>query len=373
MITRGAPLVPVLVLLAAAGCAHLDAPATDATLDGLERAYATLRAGGSHARARLDLEHATASFEELALPGTSLEEALASDPAKPYRGRPWERTLSLVLLAALDAERGRCDLAVPALKSAALHDLRAARGEVSDAPIVYLLLLRCLHDVGAPAGDVERARADLGRSLAQDGSTVGVEELERAVLAPALLLAFDGEGPTLEQAGRFGESALVHADDSAASRPQVARARPERGAVLLRLGRPAPRSLPADADGIALWASAKQASSIGGRPFDEVLRERAELKGDTQRAGERLFGDGLGRARTPGALVGGLATAAAGAGLYAAGAVVDARADARFVPSLFGRVLVLVGGQVSPASSPLDGGAVAWRDRGKRKRAIHAP
>lgn len=324
-----------------AGCAHLGAPAPDPTLDRLERAFATLRAGGSHARARRDLEVAAATFEQLALPGTSLDEALASDPAKPYRGRPWERTLSLVLLAALDVERGRCDLAVPTLKSAALHDLRSTRGEVSDAPIVHLLLLRCLHDIGAPADAVARARADLRQSLALDGATVDVGELERAALAPALLLAFDGAGPTLEQAGRYGESALVRTDAVAASQPQVARARPERGAVLLRLGRATPRALRRDAEGLALWTSAKQASSIGGRPFDEVLRERAALKGGTEREGERLFGEGLGRARTPGGLLGGLATAAAGAGVFAAGAVVDARADARFVPSLFGRVLVV--------------------------------
>lgn len=329
------------VATCALACAHIDAPAVDPTLERLERAFATLRAGGSHARARRDLELAARAFDELALPGASLEEALASDPQKPYRGRPWERALALTLLAALDAERGRCDLAVPSLKSAALHDLRVQRDEASDAPVIYLLLLRCLHEIDAPVDDVARARLELERSLALDGGALSIAELERAALAPTLRLAFDGAGPTLEGAGRYGEAAVVHTDAVAAAAPQVARARPERAAAVVRIGRDAPRSPADDVEGVALWASARQASTVSGRPFDEVLRERAALKGDAQREGERLFADGVRRASTPGRQLGALATAAAGAGLFAAGAVVDARADARYVEALFGRVVAL--------------------------------
>lgn len=311
------------------GCAHVGAPDEDPTLERLERAYATLRAGGSHERARRDLERAAVSFEDLALPGTSLEEALASDPHKPYRGRPWERTLSLVLLAAL-------------------LDLRAEKGEASDAPLIYALLLRCLHEVEAPATDLERARAELRSSLAMAGSNpelagLDAAELERRALAPTLLLALDGAAPTLEATGQYGESALLRVDATEAARAQVARARPAKDAIVLRLGKKGPRTLPTDAEGISLWSSARQAGTIGGRPFDEVLRERAAMKGQAMREGERLAHDGLKRARTPGALLGAAATAAAGVGLFAAGAVVDARADTRTVSGLFGRVLLLEG------------------------------
>ncbi|MCC7108373.1 MAG: hypothetical protein IT382_03740 [Deltaproteobacteria bacterium] len=347
--TVGAVLsVSLLTGGALSGCAHVDAPDQDPTLDQLERAYATLRAGGPHERARRALERAAASFEDLALPGTSLEEALASDPHKPYRGRPWERTLSLVLLAALDAERGRCDLAVPSLKSAALLDLRAEKGEASDAPVIYALLLRCLREVGAPGADLERTRDELRRSLALAGSDaklagLDAAELERRALAPTLLLALDGEAPTLEAAGQYGESALLRVDATEATRAQVARARPAKDAIVLRLGKKGPQTGPPDAEGISLWSSARQAGTIGGRPFDEVLRERAAMKGQAMREGERLAHDGLKRARAPGALLGAAATAAAGVGLFAAGAVVDARADTRTVSGLFGRVILLEG------------------------------
>lgn len=337
----GRLLTALAATCSALACAHVDAHAGDPTLERLERAFATLRAGGSHARARRDLEVATRAFDELALPGTSLEEALASDPEKPYRGRPWERTLALTLLAALDAEGGRCDLAVPTLKSAALHDVRVRRDEASDAPVIYLLLVRCLHEIDAPADDVERARDELGRSLALDGGALTVAELEHAALAPALRLAFDGAGPTLEGAGRHGESALVHADAVDAGHPQVTRARPERAAVVVRIGRDAPRDTAADVEGVALWSSARQASTVGGRPFDEVLRERAAMKDSAMREGERLFHDGWRRAGASRGQVGALATAAAGVGLFAAGAVVDARADLRHVEALFGRVVAL--------------------------------
>lgn len=342
----GGALLCVCVLLS--GCAHVDEAPTDPTLDRLERAYATLRSGGPHERARRDLERAAASFEDLALPGTSLEEALASDPDKPYRGRPWERTLSLVLLAALDAERGRCDLAVPSLKTAALLDLRSARGEASDAPVVYALLLRCLHEVGAPPADLERARAELQSSLALAGSAaetakLDAAELERRALAPTLLVALDGDAPTLAPAGQYGESAILRVDATEAARPQVARARPAPDAVVLRLGKKGSRQLPQDAEGWSLWSSARQAGTIGGRPFDEVLRERARLKGQAMGEGQRLFDQGVQRVRDPRGLPGAAATAAAGLGLFAAGAVLDARADTRTIAGLFGRVLLLEG------------------------------
>ncbi|MFH1807420.1 MAG: hypothetical protein ABIJ09_01650 [Pseudomonadota bacterium] len=138
---------------------------TNATLLALEQSYTLLRsalpAAAAQDDARALLEAAHASFEDLSDPA-NLNVAFSADADKPYRGRPHERVLSTTLLALLDMAQGRCDMAVPTLRSAEFLDARWQPFPFgTDAPLVYALLLRCAQQSKGAATDVERARTGL--------------------------------------------------------------------------------------------------------------------------------------------------------------------------------------------------------------------
>lgn len=397
--------------LLASGCAHTreDDPSIeevvsgdgDPTLDALEQAFLALR-DGDHDDARAWLEDATAAFDDLALEGTTLEKAFAADASKPYRGRPHERVLASVVLAALDIERGRCDLALPSLKNAAWLDARSDPQDTTDVALVHVLSLRCLKQLNAAAVDVERARDDLRRALAVAGSPGRAFELEALAVAPDLALAFDGEGPEVRTAGDAGERAIFVPASSTAASPtgRVEEARVPAGAVILQLG----TRRAVAATGLAVWSSTYQATTVQGRPFEEVLRERAAFRRRSLNEGSRLVHEGLrgvttavdrgrsapgaDRQTTLAAVLSGGAVATAGMGLAALGAATDARADLRSVTTLFERG-VLLGERplawmrtdrgASGTSEPVDASlfvppspAPAARGRGLRDRALFA-
>lgn len=346
------------------GCAHTreDDPSIeevvsgdgDPTLDALEQAFLALRAG-DHDDARAWLEDATATFDDLALEGTTLEKAFAADARKPYRGRPHERVLASVVLAALDIERGRCDLALPSLKNAAWLDARSDPQDTTDVALVHVLTLRCLMQRNAAAGDVERARDDLRRALDIAGSPGRAFELEALAAAPDLALAFDGEGPEIRAAGDAGERAIFVPSSSTTTSltGRVEEAPIAADAVVVQLG-----DRPADATtGLTVWSSTYQATTVQGRPFEEVLRERAAFRRRSLNEGSRLVHEGLrdvttavdrGRSKpvadrqtTLAAILSGGAVATAGMGLAALGAATDARPDLRSVTTLFERGVLL--------------------------------
>lgn len=138
------------------------------TLWALEQGFAKLR----HAKTPEDLraasqylDHAHQSFEDLKDPA-NMSEAFSADADTPYRGRPHERVLTATTLAVLDMAAGRCDMALPALRSAEFLDARWQPFPYgTDAPLVYALMLRCLHLTQASPGDVNRARQGLLLSL----------------------------------------------------------------------------------------------------------------------------------------------------------------------------------------------------------------
>lgn len=328
----------------------------DPTLEALEQAFLALREG-AHDDARLWLEEATATFDDLALEGSSLEKAFASDVHKPYRGRPHERVLASVVLAALDIERGRCDLALPSLKNAAWLDARADPAETTDVPLVPVLTLRCLKQVGASGADLERARADLRSALRLTAAEHRAGELETMAAADDLALALDGDGPAVRADGAAGERAVVvpaTAGRTFSGRLEETKVSPT--AIVIHLGkqRPAPARA---SSGLVVWSSTHQATTVQGRPFEEVLGERAELRRGSLAEGSRLLHGGLadvtatvdagrraGKIDSKAALAqllsGGL-VATAGMGLTAVGAATDARADLRYVSTLFERVVLL--------------------------------
>jgi hypothetical protein len=346
-----------LAAAALAGCAHtreddpdveeIVGPEADGldtdTLEALEQGFSSLRAG-DHEAARAWLERANATFDDLALPRTPLEKAFASDARKPYRGRPHERVLAATVLAALDIERGRCDLALPALRNAAYLDARANAKEPSDAVLVHVLALRCLWQSGAGRADVERARAELRSALAVAGAPARLEALEALARADDLTLALDGHGPAVRAEGSMGERAVIVPPAAPAPAGVVAAraGRTKDGAVRIRLGAREAK----DADGLLVWSSTHQATTVAGRPFEEVLLERAAFRGQALSRGRGLMDSGVQAALARGApakaVVAGGVLATAGAGLTALGLVTDARADVRFVSSLFERG-VLVG------------------------------
>lgn len=111
------------------------------------------------------LERAHASFSDLTTPN-NMNSAFAADSDKPYRGRPHERVLTATSLALMDMLRGRCDLAIPTLRSAEFLDARWQPFPYgTDSPLVYALALRCNKQIQAESTDIERARHGLQLSL----------------------------------------------------------------------------------------------------------------------------------------------------------------------------------------------------------------
>jgi len=188
-------VLAVIAIIGAGGCAHRTAM-TDPTLSGLwngnpipepalqaatekwkqdssliemQQAFALLRKGNLSADARKQakyyLERAVASFDDLKEPN-NFSKAFTADSHTPYRGRPYERVLASALLGILDIADGRCDMALPAFKTAEFLDARWQPFQFgSDAPLVYALSLRCLNQMNAPKGDMDRAKDGLFRAI----------------------------------------------------------------------------------------------------------------------------------------------------------------------------------------------------------------
>ncbi len=111
------------------------------------------------------LENAYSKFEDLRDP-ENFSKAFTPDNQTPYRGRPFERMLTSMLLALLDTSKDRCDMALPALKAAEFLDARWQPFMFgSDAPMVYALMLRCFIETKNTSQDFERAKSGLTLAL----------------------------------------------------------------------------------------------------------------------------------------------------------------------------------------------------------------
>lgn len=111
------------------------------------------------------LSYAEGTFGDLRQPD-NFSMAFSADADTPYRGRPHERVLTAVMLAVMDMERGRYDMALPTLKNAEFLDARwQSMPYGTDAPLVYALSLRALTKLGSSQQDVDRARHGLYRSI----------------------------------------------------------------------------------------------------------------------------------------------------------------------------------------------------------------
>lgn len=185
----------LLAFLGASGCTHLTAM-SDPALSGLwvgqplssnaianatqnwpnevaliemQQAFALLKRGDLSSNTRADakryLERSVASFDDLKQP-SNFSTAFSADANTPYKGRPYERVLASLFLGILDVADGRCDMAIPAFKTAEFLDARWQPFQFgSDAPLVYALTLRCLHQTRASSGDIDRAKDGLLRSI----------------------------------------------------------------------------------------------------------------------------------------------------------------------------------------------------------------
>ena len=141
----------------------------DVSLIEMQQAFALLRKGelltDDRNQAKRHLEKAVASFDDLKEPN-NFSTAFTIDSNTPYRGRPYERVLASTMLGILDIADGRCDMALPAFKTAEFLDARWQPFQFgSDAPLVYALSLRCLKQVNASQGDITRAKDGLFRSI----------------------------------------------------------------------------------------------------------------------------------------------------------------------------------------------------------------
>ena len=342
------------IAMALPGCAHADAmgggdDARDAVLDDLSDAFADLRSA-DHDGAHRSLARATAQFDDLHLDGGALEEALMSDADKPYRGRPFERVLAEVTLAALDIERGRCDLALPTLLQAAFLDAKANPKDASDAVVVHALTLRCLVHTKASDGDVVRARDALRTAVGATGGSADVaDEVEALALRDDAALAFDGTGPSVRLDGDAGERAVIVPSTAPAPAQVLAAAVPD-DAVIVRLGDATTpvAATPARADafapgrGLVVWSSTAHATSVHGRPFTEVLQQRAAFRAQSLAKGRaRIRAASMTTRRDAGSALAAAYLASSGATLTALAAATDARADDRCVEGLFERIVLV--------------------------------
>lgn len=325
----------VLVVTALVPFARADAASTssaperpDDTLHDLENAFTALRRD-NHARARKLLARAVARFDDLAVDATPLDVAFASDARKPYRGRAHERVLATTLLAALDIERGRCDLAIPTLRNAAFLDLRTKPGQPSDALLIHVLALRCIDRLpGAQASDRERVREDLRAALAQLKQEKRLDELVALAARPSLRLVLDGVGPSVVAQGAYGERTSIVAGTPGGARVTIALG-----------GRADKRVDEGDEDGIEVWSSTTQATTVNGRPFEDVLAKRAQTKAQHEAEGAALWQRARDSARNS-APTSTLATALLASTSVAHTSLAnatDVRADTRYVHALFER------------------------------------
>lgn len=157
----------------------------DATWVALEQGFALLRHAQTDddvTRARDFLERAYTSFEDLRAP-ENFNAAFSADADVPYRGRPHERVLAATTLALLDISRGRCDIAIPTLRSAEFLDVRWQKLAFgTDASIVYALALRCLVQSNGRPEDIARARAGLRLTLRHERAALAVDDWIDAVV-----------------------------------------------------------------------------------------------------------------------------------------------------------------------------------------------
>ncbi len=161
---RGQPVAEADVDAASA------ADTKNATYIQMLEAFAVLRKGDLNNPAQVHLaktylERAQSSFDDLR-DADNFSVAFSKDADTIYRGRPYERVMTAMMLALIDMSQDRCDLAMPALRNAEFLDARwRAMPFGSDAPMVYALMLRCANQMQSSATDTNRAREGLHRSL----------------------------------------------------------------------------------------------------------------------------------------------------------------------------------------------------------------
>ncbi len=141
----------------------------DQTLLDMQQGLDLLRRGDltpeETKRAEKYLESAFNTFDDLKDP-ENFSKAFTPDSQTPFRGKPYERMITAILLGLMDVSQGRCDRALPAFKSAEFLDARwQAFMFGSDAPMIYALTLRCQLETKAAFSDLDRTRDGLDKAL----------------------------------------------------------------------------------------------------------------------------------------------------------------------------------------------------------------
>lgn len=324
-----------------------DQPAPDETWEGaddtlhdLERAFALVRKGKKSSARRL-LERAVHRFDDLAMESTPLEAMFASDGNKPYRGRPHERVLAAALLAALDIERGRCDLAVPTLRNAAWLDARANPTDPSDAVLVHALALRCIERMpGMLASDKQRVRDELRAALTVTKEEKRYDEIVALATRDVVVLELAGVGPSVVAEGVHGERVRVL--PGSASGDDVVRI-----ALGGQVRKHQTQGQTSDRQtNTQVWSSTTQATTISGRPYDEVLAKKAQAKSAhsanadanwsrARHSVNETLRDREGSGVDPKKAIAGALFATSSIGFASLANATDARADTRYVKTLF--------------------------------------
>ncbi|MES2504434.1 MAG: hypothetical protein V4534_06095 [Myxococcota bacterium] len=142
---------------------------TDQTLLDMQEGLNLLRRGEltlmEIKRAQGYLENAFNQFDDLRDP-ENFSKAFTPDSKTPFKGKPYERMLTAMLLGMIDASQNRCDIAMPAFKAAEFLDARwQAYMYGSDAPMIYAMTLRCQLEAHSASSDIERTREGLVKAL----------------------------------------------------------------------------------------------------------------------------------------------------------------------------------------------------------------
>ncbi len=111
------------------------------------------------------LETSVSSFEDMTDP-VNFSKAFSADEDKAFRGRPYERMFASTMAGVFFMADNNCAQALPYLRNAEFLDARFQKMPFgTDAPLIYALMYRCLHEQHASKADIAHAADGVFRSV----------------------------------------------------------------------------------------------------------------------------------------------------------------------------------------------------------------
>jgi hypothetical protein len=288
--------IVAVVLALLSGCASVAEKPSDPFIATYEQALAAVEQGNREL-ARAYLADVVDAMEDTDQNLTAVAQALQNDTQRDYRGRPHERVFAPLLLATLDVAAGRCDMALPAVKTARLMH---AVGRTDAAPLPWAdwLQLRC----GVDVDDASPALLSL--------AAMRVDVVLRGA-APKFVRSSDGKS----------ESAVDVTGDRV---------------VRIHLDGDEPLS---GAEQLLMWDARASIDGAAARAFGAVLDDRSKTKALVDGNKQRMLEDGN-RAWQNDNREAAAAQWFVGAALAGGSSMIDVRRDVRSVAGLPSTIIV---------------------------------